>query len=96
MISSSELSALEFGARGEHFSILYIAILAIVDISALMLLFPSIPAWVHVVVTLTLSLIALLVCAMSLVMKHKNSKARGETVRKLVDMVNKLSVQKLR
>lgn len=91
MPSVSERTAAEFGMRSYAMYFVYVAILAVVDMSALLHLVPQIPDWCHLVVTLSLSMVALVVIAISMRMKHKQGEARGETIRKLLEDVERLS-----
>jgi len=62
----------------------------VVDVSALLQLITHLPAWVHVVITFALSIIALFAIAMSVRTKRIHDSARNKTILKLLDDVERL------
>ena len=90
MISKSEAIAKEFGSRAGGLIVMYVIVLAILDLSALLQLNSRIPVWVHVTITLTLSIVALCVSVISMRLKDKQGNARSMTIAKLVDDVDRL------
>ena len=90
-LNESERKAAMFNTRGNNLYVVYIFMIALVDISALLQLIPHVPVWCHILITFSLSIVALVAVAMSVRMKHKHGNARTKTILELLNDVARLS-----
>ncbi len=91
MQSVSEHESAVFGECADNLYVVYILVIALVDVSALLQLIPHIPVWCHILITFSLSIVALVAISMSVRMKRKHGNARRKTILKLIEDVARLS-----
>lgn len=91
MRSPSERDAAVFGERGDNLYVVYILLIALVDVSALLQLIPHVPVWCHILITFSLSIVALVAISLSVRMKRKHGSARQRTILKLIEDVERLT-----
>ena len=91
MAWSTEREASAFGERGDNLYVVYIVLIALVDVSALLQLIPHVPVWCHILITFSLTIMALVAITMSVNMKRKHGNARRKTILKLIEDVERLT-----
>jgi len=82
-LTSAELEASLFADRGRYFYVGYIAAIALVDLSVLLLLLRLRP-WQHVLITISLSFVGICCISASLYYATASAHRRSTTIRKLI------------